>query len=93
MRSHQKAGVTPLVQAYVNAIASKKSAALLPGVSVCMCMDAHVPGHWDICGNSDLAVMAKLAIKSCQGRDPLEGCNVYHRALAQPLAVMGMLSI
>lgn len=50
---------------------------------VCMCMDAHVPSHWDICGNCESAVMAKLAIKLCQGRDPSEGCNVYHRVLAQ----------
>lgn len=50
----------------------------------CMCMDAHVPSQWDICGNSELAVMAKLA-KMCQGRDPSEGCNMYHWDLAQAL--------
>lgn len=49
-----------------------------------MCMDAHVPSQWDICGNSELAVMAKLA-KLCQGRDPSEGCNMYHCDLAQAL--------
>ena len=52
------------------------------GECVCMCMDAHVPSYWDIC---ELALTAKLAIKLCHGRDPSEGCNVYHRALAQTL--------
>lgn len=35
-----------------------------------MCMDAHMPSHWDICGNSELAVRAKLAIKLHQGENP-----------------------
>lgn len=49
------------------------------GERLCMCMDAHVPSYWDIC---ELAATAKLAIKLCHGRCPLEECNVYHWALA-----------
>lgn len=70
--------------AYISIVASE-SVLCQGSVCVCMCMDAHVPSHWGICGNSELAVMAKLAIKLCQGRDPSEGCNVYHWALAQAL--------
>ncbi len=82
-QTHAKSSRAPLHSvAYRNAVASKSIFAKGERVCVCMCMDAHVPSHWDICGNSESAVMAKLAIKLCQGRDPSEGCNVYHWTLA-----------
>lgn len=39
-----------------------------PGDSVCMCMDAHMPSRWDICGNRESAAQAKLAIELHRGR-------------------------